>query len=170
MALPCVSPAQAQQTGTGDTDASIDTGRLASCLRRQHDDPQHCIGLAAKACYDRPSSAPNAIRATQRCDLAELDYWQGLLDTNAASLNQALRGASLAAFQDQQAMWDQTADLCDFPFNSLDAPLWPADEATRCALHRVADRALQLKSYVEDFLDFCEFPATDMRPDFSCKP
>lgn len=57
-----------------DSNAIIGTDRLASCLRRPHDDPHHCIGLAAKACFDNPSDAPNAIRAAERCDLAEANF------------------------------------------------------------------------------------------------
>ena len=170
VALLLASPVQAQQTATADTDAIIDTGRLATCLRRPHDDPHHCIGIAAKACYDQPSSAPNAIRAAERCDLAELNFWQTLLNVNAARLTQSLRGASFVAFQRQQNLWEQATELCDFPFASLEAPLWPEGEATRCNLHRVADRALQLGSYVTDYLDYCEFPARDMQPGTQCKP
>ncbi len=161
---------QAEQILVFDTDATIDAGHISTCLRRPHDDPRHCIGLEATACSDRPSDAPNASVAATRCAYAEMNFWQGLMEDTVALLTQNLRGASLQAFQDQQSQWQKTATLCDFPYNVIQAPLWPEAEATRCELRRLAERALQVKSYVMDYLDTCEFPASDLRPGFTCKP
>ena len=164
----CATTTSADGPELFDTDATIDAGRINTCLRRPHDDPHHCIGIEAATCYERPSSAPNASVAALRCDYAEMNLWQGSLDANAALLTQNLRGPSLAAFQDQQSKWEQDTTPCGFPFNVIHAPVWPAAKATHCALRRLADRAIEVKSYVTDYLEYCEFPAADMQPDFPC--
>ncbi len=127
---------------TPDGDAA-----LAACLA-DRDSPRACLGVVARACFDRPGSETTA--GSVRCNVEEEAAWEVMRLEAETALTAGLSDLGRATFESAAAAWSEWRDRqCAFEASIYEGGSLARVVAAGCRARFAAERALYLRDQRE---------------------